>query len=172
MKKEIGPIVAILLFLTLGSLVKAAVDDPGGVEIYRCKANDLVKDQQNNPDGLKGFEIGILEKKEQVAGRPSVHAAGRILDKHGKEKPFYADLVGIPEFIGANMYLAYFTGSYTSNDGQKPEHFLLTSRNDKVGLWRARITMDNSAYSIGAVVRLKGAVLECRALKSSVYLGR
>ncbi len=174
MKKNFGPITVTLLLLAVVPSVKAFGDKSDGVEIYHCKASGLAtRTKQENPDGLKSFEIGIFEEqKEEIAGRPRVYATGKILDKNEKEGTFYASLVGIPEFLGANMYGAYFTGSYTSNDGQRPEHLLLTSRNDKVGLWRAFITMDNSANGVGSVVRLKRTQLDCKKLKDSIYLER
>ncbi len=96
------------------------------------------------------IKIRVIESPIKLAGRPKLLVQGEWRENRSITN-FSLPIIGMPEFLGANMFHVFFTASYTSNSGQVPENFSLISDFSKVGAVRARMTIDNTNFSIAGI---------------------
>ncbi len=175
MKKNIAITFTILF---LAGLVTAD-DKANQTEIYVCQASLTNVGPDKNPYGYQKLELSFFEGEEQVANRPIVWLEG-TLQKLDETVNFSYSVLGVPEFLGANLFHSYFTGSYTSNTDHRPEAFLLNSPYEKKGVENAGATLhylDNSAGGITGLgseakeILLRDIYLDCDVKShSSIYL--
>jgi hypothetical protein len=137
-------------------------------EIYRCSNFGLENySETDNPARLKSVTVTVSESDLMTAGRPKVSARVTFIDREAKEGDFHMPLVGIPEFIGVNMYHAYFMGRYTSHTDTKPEQFELVSPFSMSGSELAWLDINISAYW-GVV--LHKIIMKCELLQPNIYV--
>ena len=140
--------------------------------IYTCASTVLPQDKQSNPNSIESINISIIELPTKLAGRPKLYASGKFT-LGGEEKEFSMNILGVPEFLGDNMFLAYFTGSYTNNDGQRPSGFSLTSSFSKIGNSSASLSIDNRSFSIPGAddkLLLNDIGVECTVPAPSIFV--
>jgi hypothetical protein len=137
-------------------------DTSSKIPIYRCVPQfPLEYSSEDNPDDITDLQLTIWEDKSDiVAGRPQVRLKGTFKDHSGQENSFSMALVGIPEFLGTNMFHAYFIGA------PKPKQFSLTSGFSMSGASRAYVRIDRP---IGPKIKLD-TPLSCDVLADSIYL--
>ena len=141
--------------------------------IYECNSDEsFIHDVDRNPNGIQTLKITIEELNTKIAGRPNLHLKGQYTIKN-ELKDFNLSILGVPEFLGVNMFHAYFTASHTTNSAQTPSNFYLKSFFSKSGSRRAVLNINNKNFAIAGAdddLLINDLFVGCKAIKPSIYL--
>ena len=158
--------ISLVTILGFGALAQAA-------PIYECNSDELfMHDSIRNPNRIQSIKVVIEEQDIIIAGRPGLILKGQYTSKN-ETKEFIISLLGVPEFLGVNMFHAYFTATHTTNSGQEPSNLSLKSFFSKTGSRRAVLNISNQNLAIAGAdedLLINDLFVSCNVIKPSIYL--